>query len=233
MTKKSAYPAIVLARLSSSRLPEKALKTVKGKPLINYVFETLQRCPAISNIVLATSNDTSDDRLADHATKEGINVFRGSLENPAERFCLAMNSLSAEAAFRVNGDSPLINASLFEYASQIFSDRQIDLVTNVHPRTYPPGVSVELIRKSIYNDTIEKFNSDYYREHVTSFFYKNSELFKIHNLVSSTDFGPVSLAVDTADDLSNFRKIIDQMSSHHSQYSVEEIIAFLEGATND
>ena len=218
------YPAVVFARLSSSRLPGKALLTVNGITLIDFVFQTLEKTDAISDVLLATSTDDSDTPLVEHAVARGLSVFRGSLKNPSNRLCEAMKKLSTEAVFRVNGDSPFINKSLFSQAADVFARSEFDLVTNVFPRTYPPGISVELIRTATYLDIEPKLISDHYREHITTYFYENPNAFKILNLTSSNDLSACSLAVDTPEDFERFAKIVKSMDRHHSDYTVDEII---------
>ena len=53
--------AIVQARTSSSRLPSKVLLPIGSKPMVLYQLERLQRCTRLDGLVLATSDDSSDD----------------------------------------------------------------------------------------------------------------------------------------------------------------------------
>ena len=78
--------AIVQARTSSSRLPEKVLLPIGIKPMVIYQLERLQRCTCLDRLVLATSAHSSDDRLANVVSEAGFPVFRGDLEDVLERF---------------------------------------------------------------------------------------------------------------------------------------------------
>ena len=50
-------------RLQSERLPKKALKKINGKPIIQYLIERLQKIRNIDNVVICTTNNSSDDEL--------------------------------------------------------------------------------------------------------------------------------------------------------------------------
>ena len=84
----------------------------------------------------------------------------------------------------------------------MWTDPSLDLISNVFPRTYPVGMSVEIIKtdslKKIRGLTADSCDS----EHVTRFFYKNPEKFRILNFESGrSELREVRLAVDTEEDL--------------------------------
>ena len=96
--------------------------------------------------ILATSTDTADDPLAIYGSQLGIKVFRGSREDVMQRFSDVLSQYNCDAFFRVCGDSPLLQPFLFEEALKIYTLDNFDLVTNVFPRSFPSGMSVELIK---------------------------------------------------------------------------------------
>src|SRR4051812_43874007 len=111
--------AVIQARLSSERLPGKALRRMAGRPMLEYVVESLAHARLIDEIVLATSIDTADDALATFAAERGIVCVRGDLDDVAGRLLGTARTLGADAFVRVNGDSPLLDPRLV--------DRGIDL----------------------------------------------------------------------------------------------------------
>ena len=78
--------AIVQARTSSSRLPGKVLLPIGKKPMVLYQLEGLQRSRRLDRLVLATSDHSSDDSLAELVSAAGFTVFRGDLHDVLERF---------------------------------------------------------------------------------------------------------------------------------------------------
>ena len=98
---------IVQARMSSRRLYGKVMRPLGGKPLIWYLFERVKRSSYLSELILATSCDPSDDPLSQYcAMLEGVHVVRGSLDNVAERFHMTLQRYESDAFVRICGDSP-------------------------------------------------------------------------------------------------------------------------------
>ena len=56
--------AILQARMSSTRLPGKVMKSVAGRPMLERQIERLRRCSTLDRLIVATSDDASDDPLA-------------------------------------------------------------------------------------------------------------------------------------------------------------------------
>lgn len=216
--------AALIARMSSRRLPGKVLTKVAGVPLLGYSLDRLRHCGLELRIVVATSLDPSDDPLEEFANAEGIDCVRGSLDDVAGRFVKAIETTGADAIFRVNGDSPLIETALFRRAASEFASSKPDLVTNIMPRRYPPGVSVELLRSSSYVESYQKIVDDEDREHVTRFFYRHRNRFRIVNLEPEESYGDLHLAIDTEADLEAFKRVVGLMKRPHWDYGLDEIV---------
>jgi spore coat polysaccharide biosynthesis protein SpsF (cytidylyltransferase family) len=217
--------AIVQARMSSRRLPGKSLRPLRGKPMLQYVLESLMHVGQLDETIVATSTDPSDDRITELCDRMGLACFRGSLENVAERFLLASKSRGFSAFIRVSGDSPLLDGRLVVRAIDLFVESNADVVTNVFPRTYPPGLSVELVRTASFERAIPKFDDPYDREHVTSYFYRNADQFRIVNFSLNPPRCDVHLAVDTHEQFEYADRIVAMMNRPHWEYSLDELLA--------
>ena len=71
--------AFIQARMSSTRLPGKAMLPLVGKPMIWHVWNRATRCRQIEFAVVVTSVDSSDEPLIGFCGESGIPFFRGSL----------------------------------------------------------------------------------------------------------------------------------------------------------
>src|SRR3954470_20001408 len=78
--------AVVQARMSSTRLPGKVLADVEGEPMLVLLLRRLARTPSVARIVVATSDDPSDDPIAAIAREAGADVYRGPLADVLARF---------------------------------------------------------------------------------------------------------------------------------------------------
>ena len=57
---------IITSRMSSKRLPEKALHRLQGKPMLRHVHDRLLKCKKVSRIIVATSVEKDDDAIVDY-----------------------------------------------------------------------------------------------------------------------------------------------------------------------
>ena len=193
---------LVFSRLNSTRLPGKALIKIAGITLVDRVLDKLEGVMGISRTIVATTESYLDDPLVAHLETRGIDVFRGSIDDVAVRAVSCARDYGLDHFVRVSGDSPfidpdLINKALFKYRKGCF-----DLVTNIFPRSFPNGASVEVIGTSSLQRLLSLTQDPYDREHVTPYFYKNADNFRIKNFFSNNEkYHGVNLAIDTPEDL--------------------------------
>ena len=200
---------ILQARMSSKRFPGKTLKSLKGKKILEITLEQISKSKFISEIIVATSNHHSDNKIYLFCKKKNIKVFRGSLNNVASRYCQIVKKKGPRYFLRINADSPLSSKKIIDQLCKKVQKKKIDIVTNVFPRTFPKGQSVEIIRSSLIKKYIGKFDK-YDLEHVTSYFYKNSKKFKIKNIKNKFDQSMYNLSIDTKKDFKNINSTLTQ-----------------------
>lgn len=222
---------IIQARLSSRRLPGKVLCEINGKPMLAYTLDRLAHCRKVDTIIVATSNDPSDDRLAQFCETYGVECYRGSLNDVAGRFMAAAAQYALEVCVRVNGDSPLIDPHLIDQGMAVFDGGDFDLVTNIFPRSYPKGMSVEVMRVRALRRAYSQMTDDVEREHVTYHFYQHPESFRIQNFSFHKDCGDQQLSVDTGEDLKLFESMVAAMDKPHWLYDLDEVLALADSVS--
>jgi spore coat polysaccharide biosynthesis protein SpsF len=222
--------AIILSRFSSARLPGKALKKINGKEVLKIIVERLEKVLPRNDIIIATSIEHSDNPIVDFALKENINYYRGSLNNVAERFLNSAELYGFDYAIRINGDNIFVDIKLLKHLISIAMTNKFDFISNVKNRTYPKGMSIEIVRKSYYSTLIPKIsNKREYKEHVTSYLYENEDInFHFVYNESNKDAQGLQLALDTEIDFIRSTKIISKFSDDHWNYNLKENIKYLE-----
>lgn len=216
--------AIVQARMSSQRFPNKVLYEVAGKPMLQYLLERLEHCAYLDDIVVATSTDDSDTPVADYCRQNGVACHRGPLSNVAGRFIEVLDLYGYDCFVRVNGDSPLLDQRVIEKGITIFLNGHFDLVTNVHPRSYPRGQSTESLLASTYREAYKRMRTEDEFEHVTGYYYKYPQEFRIQNFALAKDLSHIQLSVDTCQDMDNFARIVSKMARPHWEYTLEDVL---------
>ena len=194
--------AIIQSRMTSERYPGKMLAPFLGKPVLAHIVERIKLSKVNPKIILATSENYTDDPLALYAEYLGIEVVRGPHNDVVSRFIKTLKKFKCESFFRVCGDSPLLLSLLFDRAAYIFSQADYDLVTNVFPRTFPMGMSIELIKTKTFIQTEKKITDIKDREHITKYFYAKYKKFKIFNIeCTKPSSSKLKLSLDKIDDL--------------------------------
>ena len=199
---------IIQARYSSKRLAGKVLKKILGLTILERVVNQVRKSKKIKKIIVATSNHKTDKKIIQLCQKNNIDCISGSLNNVFKRFHLIVNSENCKSFVRISADSPLIDPFLIDRAVNLYNKNKYDIVTNVFPRTFPKGFSVEVINSKIILDFLIKIKKKKHQEHLTSFFYDNYNNFKIKNFYYKSDVSYVNLSVDNLNDFKRVKSII-------------------------
>lgn len=192
--------AILQARMSSSRLKDKVLLDLEGRPMILRQIERIRRAKTLSRIVLATSSDAADDPLEELGNSEQIEVYRGSLDDVFSRY-REICKLSTEQNFvRLTGDCPLTDPSVIDKVVMEHALSGADYTSNTVKRTYPRGLDVEVFRSSALKKLGEYALSKNELEHVTLGFHSRAGQFSLHNVCDPIDNSGLRWTVDTKED---------------------------------
>lgn len=156
---------VIQSRLSSSRLPGKALMTVAGMPLIELVARRASRTGF--EVVVATSVEHYDDLIATHLARVGIRVVRGPLDDVLARFVDATSDMEpADTVVRLTGDNPVADADLVQelidamaVSGHVYGRVDIDQV--------PEGLGAEVFSVEVLRQAAATSVDPYDHEHVT------------------------------------------------------------------
>lgn len=207
-----AIGAIVIGRLDSSRLPGKVLTEVKQKPLLWYVLSRCQRV-GFDKTIVATSDRPIDDPIAAYCQQEGVNLYRGDAADVAGRVLKCAQLYQLDYFARVNADSPFLDPPLLQQGCEIARTGAYDFVTNLHPRSFPYGVSVEIFRTTTFQAGYARMTTPDEHEHVTKYFYDNIRAYRYYNIQGEKDMSAIRLTIDTPDDLERFHRLVDTIMS--------------------
>ena len=216
---------VILCRYNSSRLPGKILLELKGKPILQHIVEAVDSLTP--NYVVATSTEPSDAPIADYCQKNNIPCFRGSLPNVAKRFKDAAEAHNFDYATRINGDNLFVNMEVLKTVLTLENFGNYDFLTNVPGRTFPFGMSVEMVRMDFYNKHFSHF-SERQQEHVTLYFYDNPDIGTRMEIKNNTVAGAsgLNLAIDTPEDAKRAEYILTQSQKINSKnFSLSELVA--------
>lgn len=204
MSKRGKGAMLLLARLDSSRLPEKQLKKVSSEEtVLSLLVKRLRNSKLDIPMVLTTSNRSIDDPLVKFAEQNNLEVFRGNVDNVAGRCLDAMKANDLDWFIRICADSPLMDPEIVDQVADEFLSNDSDLTSNVFiTHDFPYGCSVEIVTRDAMQRICDLSDDPYYLEHVTAYAYEHRNQFQIHGVHAKETYSDEvqSITVDTLDD---------------------------------
>jgi spore coat polysaccharide biosynthesis protein SpsF len=217
---------IVQARMTSTRLPGKVLKEVLGKPLLEYQIERLRRIPSVDKIVIATTVNTMDQPIVACCNRLGMAYFRGSEEDVLSRYYGAAIEQQADVVVRVTADCPLIDPEVCEQAITYFIENK-DNYDYLRLEHYPRGLDTEVFSFKGLEECFREATAQPDREHVTPFFYRQPERYRVKKLYCPEDSSHHRWTVDTPEDFELVGRIISELYPNMNHFNFVDVLALL------
>ncbi len=213
--------AIIQVRMSSSRLPGKALATLGKQTALELLVRRLKLAAEVDEIAIATSTDPSDDPIEREAQRLAIPAFRGALDDVLDRYVQVCDELRPDAVVRITGDCPLTDAELVDQVIRQWRRTGAEYVSNTRePRSFPDGLDVEVIAADALRRAANEAHRLEDREHVTSYIRRNPGLFSAAELRLNPSFGSVRITLDTPTDLRFLRNLVSAVGPDASMTQV-------------
>jgi glutamate-1-semialdehyde 2,1-aminomutase len=203
--------ALVQARMGSTRLPGKVLRSVVGRPMIGLLLARLSQSSELDEIVVAASEELKNDKLQLVVESLGYRCTRGSEKDVLNRFYESAKSVGADVIVRITGDCPLVDFGLVDECIQRYKNSKGDYFSNVDPATYPDGLDIEVMSFKSIERANNETNSDFDREHVTPYI-RNSDSFSKSSMQYFEDLSNQRWSVDEPEDLAVVTNIFEHFS---------------------
>lgn len=195
-------------RMSSSRLPGKALLPLAGKPAIVHAMQALRSLP-VAQWWLITDRE-SESALSPWARQCGYQVFCGDPRDVLKRFCDAIECSGATEIVRATGDNPLVSSTVAEAALQLYKNAGADYagITGT-----PLGTGVEILRAAALQDLQTNTSDPYDHEHVSPGLYRNPDRYRsiFHPVDPELYLPDYRVTLDTRDDYRRLQHIFSRL----------------------
>ena len=197
--------AITQARIGSTRLPKKILKSINGVSLLEMHLKRIKQSKLISKVKVATTAETDSNKIVNVCHKLGIEVHKGSLNNVLDRFYETALPEKPDWVVRLTSDCPLIDSIEIDKVIQFAIEKDLDYASNTLTPTFPDGIDVEVFKFSALEKAWKEAKITSELEHVTPYIWKNStykggNLFKSDCVMNSNDYSAIRLTVDNIED---------------------------------
>lgn len=210
-------------RLGNTRLPRKALQTCNNKPILFHLLNRLEKTKKIRNIVVCTTENSSDDSLVDILSKNDYNVFRGSEKDILKRFFDASKQYQPDFIINVDGDDI--------YTDPIYVDKLADefIRTNadfIDMKGFPFGFRSVGFKRSALEYINEMKSNDNTETGYRDFFY-DVPSFNIHALTFDKNISfssDIRLSLDYPEDLILAQSIMKKLGNDFDLHKLLELI---------
>jgi len=231
---------IIPARFGSTRFPGKPLALIKGRPMIQWVYEGARTAALLDDVIVATD----DERIAAACRSFGAHVRMTSPDHRSgmERVAEVAHTIDNNIIINIQGDEPLLDGRLLDALVEALQDpdvpmaslmrRTTDLASILDPNrvkvvTDKDGWALYFSRSPLPFET-----RDFYFQHVGLYGFQRSVLFRLCGLPPSRlenaerleqlralengvrirllEIATAPLSVDVPKDIIEVEKILDQ-----------------------
>jgi len=118
----------ITVRTGSSRLPNKSVIEMCGKPTIQYLIDNMKKVQIAEKIILCTTTLDEDDVLCQIAEGNGIECFRGSVDDKLSRWLGACKKYGVNFFVNVDGDDLFFDNELAENVILQYNESKPDFI---------------------------------------------------------------------------------------------------------
>lgn len=217
------------ARMGSTRLPEKTMREMVGKPMLELIIERLKRARKLDEIVVATTTEAEDEVITRLAERTGVKWFRGSSEDVLDRVLQAAKAYQADIIVEMTGDNPLLDPELVDEAINIYLKGNYDYVSNAIKETYPDGLNVQVFSVKVADEVASITNDPADRENVSLYIYEHPERYRLYNMEAPPEYyhPEYRWTVDTEADIQFITAVYENLYYENPSFSIADIMKLL------
>lgn len=217
--------AIIQARMGSSRLPGKIMMELGGHPALFHVLDRVRRANRVHQVVVATTVESRDDRVADYAAEAGYPVVRGSENDVLDRYLQAARAFRADTIVRISSDCVVVDPDIVDEVIEAFLAGGYDFCAT--DDNHPDGLDCEVFTRQILERSAAEATLPSEREHVTPYM-RESGLFRVGYRPWPGEDGRRRWVLDEARDLTFLRRIFERLYRPDGYFATADILRLLE-----
>jgi spore coat polysaccharide biosynthesis protein SpsF (cytidylyltransferase family) len=222
------YLAMIQARCGSTRLPNKVLKDLCGKPALQRIIERAKRSKLLDEVMVVTSIEKNNLPILRLCADLNVRVGVGSENDVLDRYYQIARLLYPKYVIRLTADCPCFDAELLDLALQNLEDNSD--YCGMLSETFADGLDMEIIKFNALEKAWKEASHSFEREHVTQYIIRHPEIFKLQDFVSPVGyFGNHRWTVDEPEDFEVVKLIYEHFlgSEKGDSFNYQDILDFL------
>jgi 3-deoxy-manno-octulosonate cytidylyltransferase (CMP-KDO synthetase) len=139
---------VIPARYDSTRFPGKPLAPLRGKPMIQHVYENCRHSLLASDVMVATDSETIFEKVLSFGGK-AVMTSPGHASG-TDRVAEIARSTGCDIMVNVQGDEPLVRPEMIDDVINLLSDSRADIGTLVKKTTTPEEIMDPNVVKAVF-----------------------------------------------------------------------------------
>jgi spore coat polysaccharide biosynthesis protein SpsF len=216
---------IIQARTGSRRFPNKILKKIDNRSVLQYLIDKLFKYFNKKEIIIATTKSKNDYLISNVSKFNKIKIFRGSTNNLLKRYLDCSKKYNVKNIIRITSDCPLVDPKSINKMYELFKKKKFDYLSNTCPpenSKYPDGSDIEIFNYKSLKKLSKLKQSREDKEHIYGF-WKNENIFKIKTLNRKNDISKFKYSLDYKSDLFLIKKVVAQLKEKKYSETPENI----------
>lgn len=223
MLKKAIFITI---RKDSSRLPNKAVRTILGHTVMELVIKRAKLAKEFDAVVVCTTTRQVDDEIADIAAANGALVYRGSLKDKLERWNGAAREYGVDVIVTFDGDDLFCEPKLLDMGAVQLISKRLDFLES------PTGLICGAFTYAFTATALQKVcdvKASKDTEMMWTYF-KDTGFFKCGQLEDVPEIyfnEQIRATLDYPEDMEFFTRVFKHFQCHENDIGLDEIASYL------
>jgi len=223
------------ARVGSTRLTGKILKTIQGKTVLEHDIERCLRVQKADGIVIATTVEPEAERIIEicgHFPGEKVRFYCGSIQDVLSRSYESARMVGALTVIRITSDCPLLDPFLVDSMIAVYQKKRedhppIDYLCNNMPPTFPHGLDTEILTFGALECAFQEATQPEEREHVTPYIRNHPEIFHLDNFSQGENQSHLRWTLDYTEDFEFIKAVYDHLYPENRAFTRFDVLSLL------
>lgn len=216
--------ALVTVRLGSSRLPRKALQTIRGRTVLDRLVQRIRLAQRPETLLICTTTLAEDDEIVEEARRLDANVFRGDAEDVLSRWLGAARAHDLDLIVACDGDDMFCDPVHVDHVIARHVETGADYVTcqGLPFGTAATGIATSALARvcALKKETNTEGQGRFFAD----------ERFVSHATVAAPEsvrHAEARLTLDYPEDLELLTAIVDELEDDGRPFSLDAIVSLL------
>ena len=221
---------ILQARTHSTRLPNKVMLDISGKPMLWHVIERLKHAKLVDDIIVTTTSNPDDKVLVELAEKCGVKYFQGSEEDVLDRYYRCILKHDIGVVVNITGDCPFVDPEIVDFTIKTYLDNKnwaeyvrIYVIENSFPR----GLDCDVMPAWVLGNAWINAKTDFDKSNATSYIYMHPEIFNVLTVKLHPGLSSLRWTVDEYPDLKFVREVYKRLYCEGSIFHWYDVLDLL------